>query len=733
MNIIIPIFLPMAVATLGYFFLRRKESVLYILTLLTNIVVFGVCVYLAINENQVFNIEKVVGLGLHFELDGFRKVYSLIISFMWMMTMLLSYDYFKHHHKLSRYYFFNLFTEGATLGVFLASDLYTALVFFEIMSFTSFPWVIQEETEGAIKAANTYLAVAVIGGLTALFGLFVIYDELGTLKLSELLIQAKACSNKGILYVAGSCILFGFGAKAGMFPLHIWLPKAHPVAPAPASAILSGILTKSGIWGILAISVNIFKGDVVWGNVILVLGTITMFLGALLALFSIDLKRTLACSSMSQIGFILVAVAMMLLLGEENALASRGAILHMMNHSLFKLVLFMAAGVVYMNVHKLNLNEVRGFGRNKPFLMICFLLAAAGIAGIPGLNGYISKTLIHEAIVEGVGEYAYLKLIEWIFLISGGLTLAYMTKLFICVFIKKNGEFATKKKYMSISSYIALGASAIILPILGLTANKSMMSIADFSMDFFNGAKLHHQLNFYSLENLKGGIISIVIGVLVYIFVVNKFMIKNNEYVDLWPKKLDLEELVYRPLLLKYLPNIFGTISSFFANNVLTRKVYEYLLLFTSKLSDLFANNVLTRKVYEYSLLITSKLSEMFANNIITATVYKVSLRVTGILSRAFNDSLDFIVYILRKTIYKDNKIPTTNDEENSLIYHIGSIVDKLDKNNKDEHYHADHAYRVDKTIVYATHRLTDSLSFALLAMIFAMVLIFVYVLIIHI
>lgn len=709
MNIIIPVFLPMVVATIGYFFLRKKESKLYILTLLTNIVVFGLCVYLAINPNLTFEIEKVVGLGLHFELDGFRKVYSLIISFMWMMTMLLSYDYFKHHHKLSRYYFFNLFTEGATLGVFLASDLYTALVFFEIMSFTSFPWVIQEETDGAIKAANTYLAVAVIGGLTALFGLFVIYDELGTLKLSELLIKANACTNRGMLYVAGACVLFGFGAKAGTFPLHIWLPKAHPVAPAPASSILSGILTKSGIWGILAISVNIFKGDVVWGNVILVLGTITMFLGALLALFSIDLKRTLACSSMSQVGFILVAIAMMLLLNEENALASRGAILHMMNHSLFKLVLFMAAGVVYMNVHKLNLNDVKGFGRNKPFLMICFLLAAAGIAGIPGLNGYISKTLIHEAIVEGVGEFAYLKLVEWIFLISGGLTLAYMTKLFICVFVKKNEEFATKKKYMSFSSYIALGASAILLPILGLTANKSMMSIADVTMDFFKGACLEHQLHFYSLENLKGGIISIVIGVLVYIFVVNKYMIKDSEYVDLWPKKLDLEDLIYRPLLLEYLPNIFGTISSFFANNVISRKVYEY------------------------SLLLTSKLSEMFANNIVTATLYKVTLRLTGIISRAVNDSLDFIVYILRKTIYKDNKIPTTNDEENSLIYHIGSIADKLDKNNEEEHYHADHAYRVDKTIVYSTHRLTDSLSFALLAMIFAMVIIFVYVFVIHI
>ena len=704
--IIIPILLPMLAATLGYFFLRKDEEKYYLLTLITNIVVFGLCIILAISSNQVFNIEKIVGLGIHLELDGFRKVYCLIISFMWMMTMLLSYDYFKHHHNLSRYYFFNLFTEGATLGVFLASDLYTALVFFEIMSFTSFPWVIQEETEGAIKAANTYLAVAVIGGLTALFGLFVINQELGTLTLNELLPRAQACNNKAILYVAGSCILFGFGAKAGMFPLHIWLPKAHPVAPAPASSLLSGILTKSGIWGILAISVNIFKNDIAWGNVILILGTITMFLGALLALFSIDLKRTLACSSMSQVGFILVAIGMMLLLGNENALASRGAILHMMNHSLFKLVLFMAAGVVYMNVHKLDLNEVKGFGRNKPFLMICFLLAAAGIAGIPGLNGYISKTLIHEAIVEGLVEYSYLKLIEWIFLISGGLTLAYMTKLFICVFIKKNDNFVEKKKYMSITSYIALGVSAIILPIFGLTANKSMMSIADVAMDFFKGATLEHQLHFYSLENLKGGIISIVIGILVYVLIVNKFMIKDDKYIDLWPSKLDLEDLIYRPLLLKWLPNIFGSISR------------------------IFAENIITKKICEYALKVSGIISSIFADNIVTSLVYKYSLRVTGVISRAVNDSLDFVVLVLRRTIYKDNLVPTTNDVENSLSYKIGSIIDKI-KNDK-KHTNAIKAYDVDNTIVYSTHRLVDSLSFALFAMILAIVITFVYVFLIH-
>ena len=707
--ILTTVLLPMFLAVTGYLLLHKDEEKYYIYTMVSNVIVFVLTAVLLFMPASSASIEWVCDLGIHLEIDGFRKLYSLIISFMWMMTMLLSYDYFRHHHNLSRYYFFNLMTEGATLGVFMASDLYTALVFFEIMSFTSFPWVIQEETDGAIRAANTYLAVAVIGGLTALMGLFLISHELGTLTLSELYPLACASEHQGILFIASCCVLVGFGAKAGMFPLHIWLPKAHPVAPAPSSALLSGVLTKSGIWGILAITVNIFRYDVKWGTLILLLGTVTMFLGALLALFSIDLKRTLACSSMSQVGFILVAVGMMVLLKEENALAARGAILHMLNHSLFKLDLFMSAGVVYMNVHKLDLNEVKGFGRNKPFLMICFLLAAAGIAGIPSLNGYISKTLIHEAIVEGTGEYGYLKIIEWIFLISGGLTLAYMTKLFVCLFLTDNPKFAEKKKYMSISSYIALGSSAVILPVLGLTASSSMMAIAEKAMPFFAGAELEHHIEFYSLENLKGGIISIAIGVLIYFLIVRKFMIKDGVYVDLWPKKLDLEDLIYRPVLLKVLPDFFGGICSLFAEN---------------KISGL---------MFKAALEGTGRISELFAENKITAFLYNFSVRFTGILSRVVDDSVDFAVLVFRKTIFRPNRIPAQDDEENSLSYHTGSVLDALFPSSKGKHYRARTAYNFASTLTDETHQMTDSLSFALMTMALMIVLTFIYVLVLHV
>lgn len=526
------------------------------------------------------DLPGICGLGLHFTFDGFRAVYGWIATFMWFMTALLSREYFGHYNTENRYFMFFLLTLGATLGVFLSADLYTTFIFFEIMSFTSYTWVAQDEKPGALRAAGTYLAVAVIGGLVMLMGLFLIYHNLGTLTITDLYGAAARFADKRVIYAAALCMLFGFGAKAGAFPLHIWLPKAHPVAPAPASALLSGILTKSGIFGVLVISADIFYHDSAWGTLMLTIGVITMVVGALLALFSIDLKRTLACSSVSQIGFILIGVGMLGLLGEENGLAVRGTLLHMVNHSLFKLLLFMCAGVVFMNLHKLDLNEIRGFGRKKPILKLCFLSGALGIGGIPFFNGYVSKTLLHESIVEYkelleeghlsallYGEHM-MTAIEWIFLVSGGLTVAYMTKLFICIFVEKNKDAALQAKYDGMKQYMTIeSATAIILPaalfpLMGSLPNKIMDSVARLGGTFFNPPVEFHEMHYFSWVCVKGGLTSIAIGIAIYICIARPLLMKKEDgtrvYVNRWPKVLDIEDYFYRPILLNFLPAVCG-------------------------------------------------------------------------------------------------------------------------------------------------------------------------------
>lgn len=672
------------------------------------------------------------GMGMHLRLDGFRLVYVLIAIVMWTVCGLFSLEYMRHYEKRGRYYVFFWITFLATAGVFLSADLYTTFIFFEIMSFTSYVWVAFDEKKESLRAAGTYLAVAVIGGLVMLMGLFLLYDMTGTLEIDGLAGAAEIIlSGNGVygpqgpvrLYVAGGLLLFGFGAKAGCFPLHIWLPKAHPVAPAPASALLSGLLTKAGVFGIVIVSCVMFQADRNWGLLVAVLGFITMFLGALLALFSVNLKRTLACSSVSQIGFILTGTGMCCLLksvGAGNGLAVRGTFLHMVNHSMFKLVLFLCAGAVFMNLHQLDLNDIRGFGRRKPALLFCFLMGALGISGIPMWSGYVSKTLLHEGIVEygemlaqgigtafgggigsaGGGTYlaggiyglgavlgspALWKAAEWLFLLTGGMTLAYMLKLFIALFVDRHPvrqqEFdAMSSDYMNPVSRAALCISAAVIPVFGSFPQLFMDRAADLGQGFFHGDLPGHKVSYFAAGNLKGAAITIGIGIVLYVVVVRGLLMEKAEvgeqvenrgidsgvdgrvdsranggvdsgvnrgadsganskinrklgsvyrYVDRWPKWLDLEELVYRPILAVALPGIFGAIFRF---------VDRYLV----------------------------------------STAVNLFLQVSAVLCRTLDHMADGIILLARKTTHRQRNGEKVLGGNDRLAFILGHFIDDV-------------------------------------------------------
>ncbi len=570
--LLVPVLLPILFAFPVYLVGRRSKKERDSFAGVVGISEFAVCVFLLMMVLSGMELELavpgIIARGIYLKLDGFRAIYALIAALMWMSTTIFSREYLAHYRNRNRYYFFTLLTCGATVGVLLSNDFFTTFIFFEIMSFTSYVMVVQDEKPGAMKAGETYIAVAVIGGMVMLMGLFLLENRLGTLNFDELHTAVETLSDPSALYLPGALILFGFGAKAGMYPLHIWLPKAHPVAPAPASALLSGILTKAGIFGILVLSARVFLHDSIWGGVILTLGVITMVFGAVLAVFSIDLKRTLACSSMSQIGFILVGVGMQGLLGQHNALAVWGTALHMVNHSAIKLVLFMCAGVVYMNLHKLDLNSVRGWGRNKPVLNFCFLMGVLGIIGMPLWNGYVSKTLLHESIVEyielaaqtGASTGIY-HAVEWFFLISGGLTAAYMTKIYVAVFVEKPVKPFEEhgKRYMNWQSTLSITLPALALPIMGMLPTPIMGGMAQLMRGFMNGGSPEAAIAWFSLTNLKGAAISLTIGAAVYLLIIRTVLMRKDEsgtkvYVNLWPSRLDLETLLYRPIVEKLLP-----------------------------------------------------------------------------------------------------------------------------------------------------------------------------------
>lgn len=560
---------PMAGAFAAYLLGRRnKRARDYCSDIVSGVALLALLALFAAYSGHgewAFQWEGVCGLGIRFQLDGFRIVFGVVAGLVWLMTSLFSREYLQKERNRNRYYFFYLLTFSATLGVFFAADLFTAFIFFEIMSMASYVTVIHDEKPASMRAGETYLAVAVIGGMVMLMGIFLLHHHTGTLMISELSGAFRQAASKTHLYVAGALILVGFGAKAGMFPLHIWLPKTYPAAPAPAAAVLSGVLSKAGVFGILAVGSNLFLHDKNWGYAVLILAVVTMVLAGVMGVLSADLRRTLACSSMSQIGFILVGCAMQNILGEYNALAVRGTMLHMVNHSVIKLVLFLAAGVVFYTLKTTNLNDVRGFGRGKPLLGAGFLMGYLGIIGMPLWNGYVSKTLIHESIVEYIQTFAgYLpearifQLVEGVFIFAGGLTAAYMTKLLVALFVEKNplnqeGLDAYNKKYMRPGTAAALLVPAALLPVMGFFPGVVMDTLADMGQGFMNGHAPEHAVHYFSWANLKGALLSLLIGAVLYLLARVCLRRKNEMghwmYVDYWPAWLDLERIVYRPLI----------------------------------------------------------------------------------------------------------------------------------------------------------------------------------------
>ena len=300
---------------------------------------------------------------------------------------------------------------------------------------------------------------------------------------------------------------------------------------------------------------GLIGGIAVGGGVLLLaLGAVTMVLGAVIAVFSNNLKYILACSSLSQIGFILVGTAALSLLGQHNALAAHGTVLYMMNHSLVKLTLFLLAGVVYCNTHALDLNQIRGFGRGKPLLHILFLCGACSLAGIPGFLGYISKTLVHESLVELAAESGSLGVtaVEWLFLFSGGLTAAYLTKIYAALFWQKPAA-STGRTWGTPATTAALILAALPLPVLGLLPHVLAEPVAALALPFVGGHPFGHAVHYLAWENLKGVAISLTIGMAVYFLFIRLVLMDRREgqvvYLERWPRWLSLEDRVYRPAI----------------------------------------------------------------------------------------------------------------------------------------------------------------------------------------
>ncbi|HHY10088.1 MAG TPA: NADH dehydrogenase, partial [Firmicutes bacterium] len=383
-----------------------------------------------------------LGFGLRWRVDFISALFAAAVALVWLLATYFAAEYMAGEQNSTRYSIASLFTLGSTLGVFLAGDLFSLFLFFELMTFAAYLLVVHEESEEALRAGNVYLFMSVIGGLFLLGVIFFLQHLAGTTEFKPGLDLVVASGlNPWILFAA---VILGFGVKAGMLPLHIWLPKAHPVAPAPASALLSALMIKTGAYGFLRFFYVLFTAEGVsylslqenFGYVFIWLGALTMLGGALMALVHSPMKRVLAYSSISQMGYILFSLGVGVMLGDRGAFGFAGMWLHMINHAFFKSFLFLLAGAVYLQTGELDLNELGGLQARMPRALGFFLAAAAGITGIPGFNGYVSKVLIHDGILQAYAlkGWPVLFWLERVFVLTGGLTAAYITKIWLKTF-----------------------------------------------------------------------------------------------------------------------------------------------------------------------------------------------------------------------------------------------------------------------------------------------------------
>lgn len=491
--------------------------------------------------------------GFDFSVTPAGLLLALLASALWLTAALFSLPYLAHGHAAGRYTAALLLSLAGTLAVFLAGDLFTLFVGFEVMSFSAYLLVVHEETPAAMRAGTTYLFMSVASGLLVLLGLFTLEAAAGTTAFTGP--SPLEAIHGPWAYAAVAAMLAGFGIKAGMVPLHIWLPQAHPVAPAPASALLSGVMIKTGAYGILRVALSFIGTDghgglsSVVGPVLVVMALVTMFTGAAMAAVERSAKRILACSSVSQIGYVLLAIGCAVVLGHEGGMGVAGALFHIVNHALFKSALFLMIGAVYLAGHELDITRLGGMARRMPVTALAFGLATFGLAGVPGLNGYASKTLVHDALLEVIRHThsPWYAAAEKLFTLTSAITVFYSFRLLYYVFLRpapagapagQEGRLVRAIGLAYIGALLAVGLRPLVV-----VERFILPAMHEFRLDHHALDHLAH-FHFFEAHPLQGAAIPLGIGLALW------FGLRGERWLKLSPPAwLSVEGLVYRPLI----------------------------------------------------------------------------------------------------------------------------------------------------------------------------------------
>ncbi len=405
-------------------------------TLLAAVIKFGLVLSLlplalAGQAAAVVLFEIAPGIRLALRADAFGVFFALVASGLWILTSFYSIGYVRGlgEKKQTRYFASFAVCLSATIGVAFAANLLTFIVFYEILTVATYPLVIHKETPVAVRAGRKYLAYTLSAGLCLIAAAVLIFNAAGTLDFQAGGLAGLRDLPDGTLRALFVLFMAGVGVKASIMPLHGWLPTAM-AAPTPVSALLHAVaVVKSGVFGVLRVVGFVFGPALMreagFDTILAVFAGATILIASILAFRQDNLKRRLAYSTVGHLSYIVLGAALL------SSGALTGSVLHLAFHATMKITLFFCAGAIYVNLHRENISELDGIGRIMPWTMGAFAAGAIGLAGVPPLNGFVSKWWLGWGSIE-----AGLILPLAILVVSGLLNAGYLLPIVRNAFFK---------------------------------------------------------------------------------------------------------------------------------------------------------------------------------------------------------------------------------------------------------------------------------------------------------
>jgi multicomponent Na+:H+ antiporter subunit D len=342
--------------------------------------------------------------------DGLSSLMLVVINFISLLSVIFSMKYMTTYTAKPKYYSLFMLMIAGMNGVVITGDMFNLYVFLEIASIASYALVGFGTGKKELEASFKYLILGGVASTAVLFGIAFLYSITGTLNMPDLAQQLELVGMTKTVGFVVALFLMGFGLKASMVPFHAWLPDAHPSAPAPISAMLSGVLIKAlGVYTIMRIMFDIIGRNELISAIIMFLGALSMVIGGLLAVGQKDFKRMLAYSSISQMGYVMIAVGLALKPGAELVVATLaliGGLFHLINHAVFKSLLFLCSGAVEYRTGTRDFRKLGGLIKKMPVTGSACAIGSLSIAGIPPFNGFWSKLIIILALFRG-GYWIY--------------------------------------------------------------------------------------------------------------------------------------------------------------------------------------------------------------------------------------------------------------------------------------------------------------------------------------